>query len=219
MEIFAFTSDAKNFLVRERNLESVASNSCKKKVSPCVPTDPGGARVFRRERIGVMRKTKGNIDQRCCDFLTLSRILLVLICVCAITNCTYEENTRVQIDGNVPPTFKLDGSGHQISLVVIEISPENHVVPAYRDPSKNIDLWEIVPVEGTPDRAWDWPPITYGRIPSGFRQKTPEIGVPPPLSVGRTYAAGGAAYGANGGEVWFTIRDGKSIEVEKPGGY
>jgi hypothetical protein len=166
-----------------------------------------------------MRTPKGLFDQRCWDFLRLSWILLVLICVCAITSCTYEENTKVQIDGNVPPTFKLDGSGRQISLVVSEIPPKNHVVPAYRDPSKNTDLWEIVPAEGTPDRAWDWPPITYGRVPSGFRQKTPEIGVPPALVAGRTYAAGGAAFGANGGEVWFTIRDGKAIEVQKPGGY
>ena len=95
--------------------------------------------------------------------------------------------------------------------------PRIKFLPAYRDSRKNVDLWEIVPGEGVPAIAWDWPPITYGKVPPGFRQKP--IGVPPTLSEGKTYSAGGAAYGANGGEVWFTIRDGKSIEVEKPGGH
>lgn len=161
----------------------------------------------------------GQTCRRLGNFLKRLCVLFLLVCVSLIICCTYEENTRVQIDRNVPPTFKLDGSGHQISFVVTEIPADNQVLPAHRVPSKNIDLWEIVPSDGTPDRAWDWPPVTYGIVPPGFRQKTPELGVPPPLTAGKTYAAGGEAYGANGGEVWFTIRDGKSIEVQKPGGH
>ncbi|MFZ0063269.1 MAG: hypothetical protein WAL47_14655 [Pyrinomonadaceae bacterium] len=165
-----------------------------------------------------MRLSNNSGQRYSLTFSTLN-LFLVLFVSAYGGACTYEENTRVQVDGNVPPTFKLDGSGHQISFVVTEIPAENQVLPPHRDPSKNIDLWEIVPNEGTPDRAWDWPPITYGKVPPGFKQKTPISGVPPSLTAGKVYAAGGEAYGANGGEVWFTITDNHSKAVAKPGGH
>lgn len=152
-------------------------------------------------------------------FRRLAWITILSVSFHLIGACTFEESTKVSVDDNVPPTFKLYGSGHQISFVVSEIPRENQVASAYRDPSKNINLWEIVPNEGTPDIAWEWPPIIYGRVPSGFRQKTPESGTAQQLVEGKVYAAGGPAYGANGGEIWFTVKDGKSIEMPKPGGY
>lgn len=130
--------------------------------------------------------------------------------------CTYEENTKVSIDGNNPPTFKIYGSGNQQYFMVSEVSPDNYVPPAQQNPDKDIDLWKIVPVAEPPPRAWDYPPIKYGRIPSGFRQELPKDGVPPPLVEGRLYEAGGQAYGANGGSVLFTIRNGKSEIVPEP---
>jgi hypothetical protein len=49
--------------------------------------------------------------------------------------------------------------------------------------------------------------------PEGFIQTIPEIGAPPQLIEGRVYNVGGPAINANGGEVRFTLRDGKAIEI------
>jgi hypothetical protein len=103
-------------------------------------------------------------------------------------------------------------------FIVSEIIPENQVPSHDRNPEKNIRLPKILPKEGTPDRAWDWPPITYGKVPTGFTQEIPPQAEPPPLIEGKVYTAGGPAYGANGGDTWFKVRDGKSVEVPKPGG-
>lgn len=149
----------------------------------------------------------------------LSFFLAALCSVCSVVGCTYEANTKVSIGGGIPPTFRIDGSGHQMYFVVSEIPPENQVRAADRNSERNIRLWKILPNEGTADIAWDWPPITYGKVPTGFRQEIPAQVEPPQLTEGKVYSAGGPAYGANGGEVWFTIRDGKSVEVPKPGGY
>lgn len=144
-------------------------------------------------------------------------MLVALFYSCVLISCTYEESTKVHIGGTVPPTFRLDGSGHQIDFTVRELSPDNYVPPADQKPDKDIDLWKIVPEAGTPDIAWDWPEITYGKVPPGFRQELPKQGAPPALVEGKTYEAGGAAYGANGGFVLFVIRNAKSVEVPKPG--
>jgi hypothetical protein len=136
---------------------------------------------------------------------------------CCMMACVFEENTKVSIDGNNPPKFKLDGSGHQMFFLVSEIPPENLVPSARQNPDKNIELWEIQPDVGTMDIASSWPQITYGKVPPGFRQKTPSQGEAPKLVEGKVYGAGGLAYGANGGGIWFSIRDGKSVLVQEPG--
>lgn len=145
------------------------------------------------------------------SLLVASSLLL-----CSVVACTYEENTKVSIDGNNPPTFKLYGSGNQQYFMVSEVSPDNYVPPAQQNSDKDIDLWKIVPVAEPPLRAWDYPSITYGRIPSGFRQELPKDAVPPPLVEGRLYQAGGPAYGANGGAVLFKIGNGRSVVVPEP---
>ncbi|MEK6282274.1 MAG: hypothetical protein AABN95_18105 [Acidobacteriota bacterium] len=53
----------------------------------------------------------------------------------------------------------------------------------------------------------------------GSDKKSPLQAEPTQLVEGKVYTAGGPAYGANGGDIWFTIRDGKSIAVPKSGGY
>lgn len=143
---------------------------------------------------------------------------LVFTSVC-LSYCTYEADTEISLDGEIPPNFKLTGSGHQIYFVVSEIPPENQVRAADRDSDRNTRIWKILPKQGTSDIAWNWPTVTYGKVPDGFRQEIPEEGEPPRLIEGKVYVAGGPAYGANGGEVWFTLRDGKSVIVPKPGGY
>ncbi len=157
-------------------------------------------------------KTLGRLETQSIFSLVVTTVLLLSL----IAACTYEENTKVSIDGENPPTFKLYGSGHQQHFVVSEVSPDNYVHPSRQNPEKDLVLWKIVPVTEPPPRAWDYPAIKYGGIPSKFTQELPKDGVPPPLVEGRLYEAGGPAYGANGGSVLFTIRDGKSVIVPEP---
>jgi hypothetical protein len=150
------------------------------------------------------------------NFLRRGCALFLLVCVSLLVSCTYEENTKVSIDGKNPPTFRLTGSGHQMFFVVSEIPPENRVPSARQNPDRNTELWEIVPDHDTVDIASSWPEITYGNVPPGFRQKTPPRGEAPKLLEGNVYAAGGLAYGANGGGIWFTIRNGSAVEIPQP---
>ena len=101
-------------------------------------------------------------------------------------------------------------------FLVSEIPPENQVPSARQNPDRNIELWEIEPDQGTVDIASSWPEIVYGKVPHGFRQKTPTRGDAPRLLEGKVYAAGGLAYGANGGGIWFTIRNGNAEKVPQP---
>ena len=147
------------------------------------------------------------------------RVLLVLLLTISIASC--ERHTKVSIDGNVPPSFKLSGSGDLVFFVVTEIAPANQkLAPAQRDSRKDTVLWQISPnnLSQREKVISRLPSITYGVVPKGFAQMKPETATPPPLVEGRVYEAGGPANNAPGGFVWFTIRDGKSLQIEEPSG-
>jgi hypothetical protein len=139
----------------------------------------------------------------------LAGLVLSLLILLATTGC--ERDMRIRIDGKNPPTFTLSGSGNIVFLYVMKV-PANRL-PTVEDPK----LWEIHPT--TKDRISDLPQITYGTIPNGFSQTTPSLGQPPGLIEGQTYEVGGPAYNANGGSIWFVIKDGKSVLIPKPENY
>lgn len=70
-------------------------------------------------------------------------------------------------------------------------------------------MWEIRPTDE--NLISKLPDITYGVVPHGFRQLTPDQGAPPPLVEGKLYEAGGPAFEANGGTVRFRIKDGRAV--------
>jgi len=113
---------------------------------------------------------------------------------------------RIKIDGSNPPTFTLSGSGNLVFV-------HDNKPPLLG--ARN--LWEIRPVGD--NKISDLPSIRYGVVPNGFIQVTPISGGPPPLIEGKVYDFGGPADNANGGSIWFTIRDGKSVEVAQPGAH
>lgn len=139
---------------------------------------------------------------------SISGLLLASLLLGVMSGC--ERDMTIQIDGQNPPTFELDGNGELVFLLVTEVQPDNP------RPSGNPRLWEIRPTEVK--KIWELPSITYGVIPEGFRQVIPESGSPPPLVEGKTYSLGGPADNANGGSIWFTIRNGKSVRVPKRDG-
>ncbi len=145
-------------------------------------------------------------------------LLLATLGISTFAGC--EVDMQVSVDGKVPPTFTMEGSGYLAFFIVSEISPENQkLAPAQRDSRKNRLLWDIRPTDTTYEdlRIRNLPPIKYGEIPPGFSQKQPAQGNPPALVEGKVYEAGGPNTEANGGFVWFIIRNGKSEEIEQPG--
>jgi hypothetical protein len=130
-------------------------------------------------------------------------LVLSFLIIVVSTGC--ERDLSIKIDGKNPPTFSLSGSGNLVFLSVGEV-PDNKQ-PLLGAP----DLWRIRPTDV--DRISELPSITYGIVPKGFIQVTPVSGAPAPLIEGKTYDVGGPAYGANGGSIWFTIQDGKSVLV------
>ena len=148
-----------------------------------------------------------------------SRALPLLLLATLIISC--ESATTVSIDGKVPPTFEMTGSGEMVFFIVREISPDNQkLAPAQRDSRKDSVLWQIAPdaLSSSEKVVSRLPGITYAVVPKGFVQKRPESDAPPALVEGKVYEAGGPATNAQGGFVWFTIRGGKTIQVEEPTG-
>ena len=148
-----------------------------------------------------------SFDARRVKLLTI-RLLLMSTIIGGMNGC--EQDLRIEIDGRNPPTFKLTGSGKLVFLQISEVPPDRKTA------SGNLKLWEIRP--DISERISNLPKITYGKVPEGFIQVFPEKGMPPPLIEGKMYAIGGPAYNANGGSIWFVIRDGKSVRVPKTDG-
>ena len=166
-------------------------------------------RDLRRALVDINISLLRSESQFNCRTRKLNSLFLLLCLTASCSHADLERATSVSIvnDAN-PPTFKLDGSGYQIFFLVEENGLTN--------PRQNRTLWKIVPKEGTRREVWLWPKITYGKVPDGFVQKTPDGGEPPPLLEGRFYSAGGPASDVNGGEIRFTVRNGKIIDADEP---
>ena len=143
------------------------------------------------------------------------RLTIFLLLIGTFLAC--EVDMSIEIDGKNPPSFALSGSGGLISFGVTEVPPENQTQTIQRRSDVNIPLWSILPT--MPDNSIkQLPVITYGKVPPGFRQQFPADGSPPaPLIEGKIYEAGGGAYGANGGLIWFKIQGGKGVKIPIPG--
>ena len=140
---------------------------------------------------------------------------MLLIVALSCTHADLERDTTVSIiDGNNPPTFKLDGNGDQIFFIVSEVAPENQGRNPYA--KEDVAFWQVWPKEGTRPEVWLWPRIKYGTVPDGFVQKIPQNGMPPPLVEGKIYEAGGPASNAGGGYIWFEVRNRQIVRVPSP---
>lgn len=132
-------------------------------------------------------------------------LMALLILASGMWGC--ERPLTVAIDGKIPPTFTFDGSGELQRILIYQVTKEGKVPP------KGSAFWVIVP-KGTVVASKS-PKITYGVVPDGFEQRIPENGSPPKLEEGKVYGFGAVTAEAPGGDIWFTIRDGKSIRVRK----
>jgi hypothetical protein len=125
----------------------------------------------------------------------------------------------IHMNENVPPSFHFSGSRfahhkYVAFFVVIELAPENEELPAYANTSvKNKTIWWIWPNDSANGQLQNLPVITYGQVPSGWIQKTPQDGEPPPLLEGRVYEAGGPQISVPHAFMRFTIRGGKAVRL------
>jgi hypothetical protein len=128
--------------------------------------------------------------------------MALALCSLAWSGC--EIDTKVKTDGNNPPTFTISGSGGINFLRVYE-SWESR-----KGDDSDPVLWHIVPNRGAVSIS-DLPHIVYGQVPPGFVQLKPSGSAPPPLQEGKVYVIFTPTYGANGGGMVLTIKDGKSV--------
>ena len=135
----------------------------------------------------------------------LKRRALVICLVVSLSGC--ERPLKVILDGKNPPTFRFDGNGDLSWVFMYQVAPDGKVPP------KNSEFWKLVP-RGVVE-ALESPPITYGVVPDGFLQEVPSNGSPPPLEEGKVYGFGAITRNAPGGRIWFTIRNGQSVQVPR----
>jgi hypothetical protein len=120
-----------------------------------------------------------------------------------------ERPTKVSLSGGNPPTFHLSGSGEIDRVVIEEADAEEQPNP------DRTSRWEIVPIERGPYGLGGLPveeigKITYGNVPSGYRQKTPASAAPPPLVPGRYYYFSFSTVNAPHAWGYFVIREGRA---------
>ena len=137
--------------------------------------------------------------------MKIKKILLVLCLAVVCTSC--ERILKVTLDGKNPPTFKFNGSGEIAWVFIYQVTPDGKVPPA------GSAFWRLSPKKTM--MASQSPPITYGVVPDGYVQEVPANGSPPPLQEGKTYGFGANTHGQPGRTIWFTIQDGKAVQVPK----
>jgi hypothetical protein len=136
---------------------------------------------------------------------TLCAAMSVVIFLAGVTSCV--RSTKLVIDGGNPPKFGLSGSG---SLGTLRIRG-----PLKQREAEGEDAflyWSIVNKEGQDHWVKRIGPITYGKVPEGYKQEYPESGEAPPLIEGESYNIRVATADADGVDKFFIIRKGK-IEV------
>ena len=133
-----------------------------------------------------------------------SAITLLLVMVLVSTGC--ERDTKIEMDGKLPPTFKLSGNGQLWWIEFTDLSPSDVSVYA---PERVV--WKIKPTgQNTP---WRLPKITYGIVPSGFTQEIPASGAPASLVEEKPYSVSAPTSNANTGSMIFLIRGGQALRV------
>jgi len=138
------------------------------------------------------------------DFPLLSGVTFLLVVSLICAGC--ERDTKIEMDGKIPPTFRLSGNGQLSWIEFSDLSPSDISVYA---PERVI--WKITPTgQNTP---WRLPKITYGIVPPGFAQEIPASGTPPPLVEEKPYSVSAPTSNANGGSMIFLIRGGQALRV------
>lgn len=156
--------------------------------------------------------------------LKKAALLATLLAVIALSAC--EINTKVKIAKEAPPKFSFSGNGSLAQLYVTgPMTLDELRLTAGKNVVTDEELQKIKQVTGSDRILWqidpaevrkiisDLPPITYGIVPSGFKQIRPKDEPAPPLLDGKYYCVSAPTNNAGSSETYFMIQDGKAIEV------
>ena len=143
------------------------------------------------------------------------RQIVTLLIPLVLVTASCERKTRVTLGGNNPPTFTLSGSGRLGELIIF--APEQEKVS---DPFDTTHArWQIAAEKGGESGASlvdELKTVTYGVVPSGYKQVKPDSGAPQALVEGRRYRYWFVTVNAPHAGGYFEIRDGKAAKVSGP---
>lgn len=148
----------------------------------------------------------------------LTKIGLPLVLLMSTFFCGIGEvDTTVIVGEDNPPTFYFSGTGWMYFLTVSEYPAENLATNLGRLNAKPLKLiWRFVPPNTDYLSMNRWPPVVYGTVPEGGKQTEPATGPPPKLEEGKTYFVLAMTGGAGSGRAWFTIKNGRTVEIPEP---
>ncbi len=153
-----------------------------------------------------------------------AELFLILLPITLLLGC--EIDTKVRVTKENPPRFTFSGTGNLAQLYIIgpftleelrlivgdkvltqeDLSNINQALGGDRT------LWRLDPGK-VYTRVSNLPAITYGVVPDGFSQIFPKTGKPITLLEGKYNSIFAPSYNANHQETYFTIQDGKAIEI------
>jgi hypothetical protein len=141
------------------------------------------------------------------------------LAVLSVLAVSCNQPLSIKVSESIPPTFSFHASPfthykHLTFFIVIEVAPENEKLPAYSDTAvEDKTVWWIFPNEAAHGDYKNLPTITYGTVPTGWNQRVPARGGPPPLIEGKIYQAGGPQIEVPWAVMRFTIRHGKVVRL------
>src|SRR5262245_34708592 len=100
------------------------------------------------------------------------RQVVIVTVIILLAGCDYERRTEVTLVGGNPPVFTMAGSGVLAELVFY--GPQ-----AGRPDDLSRIVWDIVPAEMRGESVEVLRTVTYGVVPKGYKQTSPENGHPP----------------------------------------
>jgi hypothetical protein len=120
-----------------------------------------------------------------------------------------DRSTQLRMEDESLPSFAVIGGGYELFFVVSEVTDEKD-----RFGRKELPVWRFKSKQRSEHRTW--PTIVYGQLADEFAQTFPKQGSPLPLVEGKTYGVHATIYSTAGDDLWFTIKQGKALEVQRP---
>jgi hypothetical protein len=163
--------------------------------------------------MGMQKKRLQNV------YLTLTAPIILTLATFCLVSC--QRGIEISVGEEYPPRFLIRRHVSEVNefplLIVEEVSAQNTERPvAKRQNGSDRVLWKIVKEDNAVIHADTIGTIVYGEVPSGFVQRTPEQGLPPPLSEGKIYEASGSLIMMPEAIVRFTIRNNKTVKLPLP---
>jgi hypothetical protein len=131
--------------------------------------------------------------------------VILMLAVSVALGC--ERDTKLVIKGSNPPVFVMSGSGSLGTIRVRGLEKQREA-----EGEDAFLYWVIVNRQDEDQNVERLGPVTYGKVPQGYKQVYPERGEAPQLVEGERYNIRIATNNANGVDKFFVIRNGK-VEV------